>query len=146
MKSSCIRPALLLAVGLSLLGFSTSLVRAQGVPGEDPVILTKRVSTLQLPDNNRPKSTPMDNPEMPASLRAKVARFEAKANSDSTSGFSTDKDATRETSSDGFRKTCIQEVGSTSSPGSSSGHNPANSAAGNQQIVVLKGDLVNICK
>jgi hypothetical protein len=142
-QSSRIRPALLLALGLGLSGFSAGLVKAQGVPGEDPVILTKRVSTVQLPDSNRPKSTPLDNPEMPASLRAKVARFEAKANSDSTSGFSTDKDATRETSSDGFKKTCIQEVGSTSSP---SGPNPANSPAGNQQIVVLKGDLVNICK
>ncbi len=140
MKASLNRLALMLALGSGLLGFSAGLVRAQSVPGEDPVILTKRVSPLQMPDSNRPKSTPLDNPEMPASLRAKVARFEAKANSDSTSGFSTDKDATRETSSDGFKKTCIQEVGSTTSPG---GQNPA---AGNQQIVVLKGDLVNICK
>lgn len=129
---------------LTVAGFSGGPVWSQSAPGEDPVILTKRVSTLQLPDGGQVKSKPMDNPEMPASLRAKVARFEAQANSDSVSSFSTDKDVTRETSSDGFKKTCIQEVGSNTASSSGQGLRPGQ--ANNQQIVVLRGDLVNICK
>jgi hypothetical protein len=82
---------------------------------------------------------------MPAWMKAKVARYEAKANSDQNSGISTDEDAVRSASSDGFRKTCIQEVGSATSTALPAGGRQA-LAGSNQQIVVLKGDLVNICK
>ncbi len=145
MKTSPRMFEILMSFGFSsLLILASNPAAAQSAPGEDPVILTKRVSTLQLPDAGQAKSKPMDNPEMPASLRAKVARFEAQANADSVSSFSTDKDVTRETSSDGFKKTCIQEVGSNTGSGGGQGLRPGQT--NNQQIVVLRGDLVNICK
>ena len=144
MKTSLRRHEVLLVLGLLSVGiFSSELVLAQIRPGEDPVTLTKRVSTMQLPDGGVVKSKPLDSAEMPASLRAKVARFEAKSKSGETSGFSSDKDVTRKSSSDGFKKTCIQDVGSNTATTSQPGR-PGQ--ANNQQIVVLRGDLVNICK
>ena len=118
-------------------------VAAQNAPGEDPVILTKRIGLQMMLDGGAVKSKPLDNGEMPASMRAKVARYEAKANSGAVSGISTDADVTRETTSDGFQKTCIQEVGSTTT---TSGAGGRVIGGNNQQVVVLKGDLVNICK
>lgn len=118
-------------------------VSAQNAPGEDPVILTKRIGLQMQLDGGAAKSRPLDNSEMPASMRAKVARFEAKANSGVAPGISTEADVSRETTSDGFQKTCIQEVGSTTTTGGAGGRVIGGN---NQQVVVLKGDLVNICK
>ena len=119
---------------------------AQNAPGEDPVILTKRISVQMLPLGGARASSPLESAtNMPAWMKAKVARYEAKANSSQTNDITTDEDAVRSASSDGFKKTCIQEVGSATSSGLLAGGRqtlPGN----NQQIVVLKGDLVNICK
>lgn len=145
MKTLPRKNEVLLVLGLLIVGiFSSELVWAQVRPGEDPVILTKRVSIMQLPDGGVVKSRPLDSAEMPASLRAKVARFEAKSKSGETTGFSSDKDVTRETSSDGFKKTCIQDVGSNTATTPQQHGRPGQ--ANTQQIVVLRGDLVNICK
>ena len=145
MKTLFCRHEVLLALGfLGVCTFPTASVWAQTRPGEDPVILTKRVFTSQLPDGGAAKSRPLDSAEMPASLRAKVARFEAKSKSGVTNGISSDKDVTRETSSDGFKKTCIQDVGSNTAASPQQPGRPG--LANNQQIVVLRGDLVNICK
>lgn len=118
-------------------------VAAQNAPGEDPVILTKRIGLQMQLDGGAAKSKPLDNGEMPASMRAKVARFEAKANSGAAPGIYTDADVTRETTNDGFQKTCVQTVGSTSTAGGAGGRVIGGN---NQQVVVLKGDLVNVCK
>jgi hypothetical protein len=119
---------------------------AQNAPGEDPVILTKRIAVQMSPTGNARASSPLESVNsMPAWMKAKVARYEAKANSDQTKGISTDEDAIRSASSDGFKKTCIQEVGSTTVASAASGARQ-NGLSSNQQIVVLKGDLVNICK
>ena len=145
MKTLLRKHEVLVLLGLLGVGiFSSGMVCAQTRPGEDPVTLTKRVSTMQLPDGGVAKSKPLDSAEMPASLRAKVARFEAKSKSGETNGFSSDKDVTRETSSDGFKKTCIQDVGSNTAAGAKQPGRPGQ--ANNQQIVVLRGDLINICK
>lgn len=126
--------------------FLAGSVWAQNAPGEDPVILTKRISVQMAPIGAARASSPLESMNnMPAWMKAKVARYEAKANSDQTNGISTDEDATRSASSDGFKKTCIQEVGSTTAANPSPGTR-GNTLSSNQQIVVLKGDLVNICK
>ncbi|WP_341911405.1 hypothetical protein [Polaromonas sp. YR568] len=118
---------------------------AQNAPGEDPVILTKRIAVQMAPIGGARPSSPMESmTSLPAWMKAKVARYEAKANSDQTNGISTDADAVRSASSDGFKKTCIQEVGSTTTASSATGARQ-NGFSSNQQIVVLKGDLVNIC-
>ena len=116
---------------------------AQNAPGEDPVILTKRIGLQMQLDGGVARSKPLDNGEMPASMRAKVARYEAKANSGAAPGISTDADVVRETTSDGFQKTCVQAVGSTTT---AAGPGGKVINGNNQQVVVLKGDLVNICK
>ena len=115
---------------------------AQNAPGEDPVILTKRVAVQMLPIGGTRTSSPLNSQTgMPAWMQAKVARFEAKSNADQTGGILTDSDVTRTVTSDGFKKTCTQEVGSNTAqaPGKFGLNNT-------QQIVVLKGDLINICK
>lgn len=132
------------AFAASLLAGGAAL--AQNAPGEDPVILSKRVAVQMIPIGGARGSTPMDNvSDMPAWLKAKVARFEAKANSDQTGDLITENDIARSASSDGVKKTCIQEVGSNSA--ATSAQNGMRYGPGNaQQIVVLRGDLVNICK
>jgi hypothetical protein len=126
------------------LASSTVTAWAQNAPGEDPVILNKRVTVQMLPIGGARNSAPMQTvTDMPAWLKAKVARHEAKFNADQTEGMATDADVTRTATSDGLKKTCIQEVGSnTVTPASNGGRVGPN----NQQIVVLRGDLVNICR
>lgn len=145
MKTLPRRHEVLLALGfLGVCTFSPAGVWAQTRPGEDPVILTKRVFNAPLPDGGVVRSKPLDNAEMPASLRAKVARFEAKSKGGFTNGISTDENVKRETISDGFKKTCIQDVGSNTAASPQQPGRPG--LANNQQIVVLRGDLVNICR
>ena len=78
-------------------------------------------------------------------LRARVARYEAKAFSADTAGILTNNDVVTTANAEGMQKTCVQEVGSNSLSGSSAstlryGPNQA------PQVVVLRGDLVNICR
>lgn len=125
-----------------LLLFFVPSVWAQNVPGEDPVVLTKKIAVQMLPIGGARASAPM-NPQtaMPAWMQAKVARFEAKANSEQSDDILTNSDVVRTANTDGLKKTCIQEVGSNTAqaPGKFG-------LANTQQIVVLKGDLINICK
>ena len=122
----------------------TTSAYAQNAPGEDPVVLSKRIGVQMLPLGNARESTPMNlATELPASVKAKIARYEAKFNSDQITGISTDADVTQSATSDGLKKTCIQEVGSNTLPATPGG---AKIGPGNQQIVVLRGDLVNICR
>ena len=128
-------------IAVTFCGFSF----AQNPPGEDPVVLSKRIGVQMLPLGNARDSSQMSLPtELPASVKAKIARFEAKFNADQTTkGMSTDADVTQSATSDGLKKTCIQEVGSNTLPASAGG---SKVGPGNQQIVVLRGDLVNICR
>lgn len=118
---------------------------SQVAPGEDPVYLKEKVVVNMLPLNNTMRSTPLPtSPGIPAWMDARIARYEAKAYSLDTSGIYTDKDVKTTTIMDGIKKTCIQDVGSSIAATSNSvgkyGVMPQD------QIVVLKGDLVNICR
>ncbi len=121
-----------------------AVCHAQPAPGEDPVVLQGRVSFSMLPLNNAMKSTVM-MPEIqtPSWMQAKMARLQAKAYGADTSGILTDEDVLTSQSTIGLRRTCIQEVGSTVQSGMTSGrYGPQN----DPQVVVLRGDLVNICR
>lgn len=133
--------ASLLGLAAASLLFSLPAI-AQHAPGEDPVVLTQRVTVQMLPVGGARVSAAMNaQTGMPAWLQAKVARFEAKANAELSGSVMTDSDVIRSASSDGLKKTCIQEVGSNTADA------PGKFGFGNtQQVVVLKGDLVNICK
>lgn len=119
---------------------------AQTAPGEDPVQLIKRLEQLSLPGPLAPKSGNLDGRlDMPAWMKARIARYEARAFSAfADESLLTDNDVVTTASAQGLRKTCVQEVGSISS---SNGNALNRYGPGNQQqVVVLRGDLVNICK
>ena len=134
-----------LSVKLSFLLLTPMLANAQLAPGEDPVYLNQKVVVNMLPINNAVRSTPLENSsEIPAWMDARIAKFQAKAYSLDTTGIYTDSDVKTTTITDGFRKTCIQDVGSTIAAASNSAGKFG--AMPQDQIVVLKGDLVNICR
>ena len=112
-------------------------------PGEDPVVLTGPVKYISLPGGAAPKSSQLDrNPEMPAWMKARMARYEAKAFSATADDGTilTDNDVVTTATVQGLRKTCVQEIGSTS------GNNTSNILSNAPQVVVLRGDLINICR
>jgi hypothetical protein len=130
---------------LAIIALGTALAaNAQQVPGEDPVQLNAPVRHLSLPTGAAQKSGQLDaSRELPAWMKARVARYEAKSFSSSANDgtIMTDNDVVKSATSQGQGKTCVQEVGSNSSA--------ANSAGGKtlgDQIVVLRGDLINICR
>ena len=117
---------------------------AQPAPGEDPVVLQGRVSYNMLPLNNAMRSSAM-MPEIqtPSWLQGKIARLQAKAYGADATGVLTDEDVVTSQNTIGLRRTCIQDVGSAVQSGLSSGrYGPQN----DPQVVVLRGDLVNICR
>ena len=115
-------------------------------PGEDPVILTKKLTVQMQPTGAATPSSNLDgNTSMPAWLRARIARYEAKAFSEDTSGVLTNNDVVTTANAQGMQKTCVQEVGSnTVSSGTANTARYGTTAA--PQVEVLRGDLVNICK
>ena len=137
-------PTTLWVVGLLAM---PSVIWAQATPGEDPVVLGARVTYQAFPTAAPAKSGSLDPAaDLPAWLRAKVSRFEAQAYTDNPGGASTDSDIVTMTRSEGTRRTCVQEVGSSTTmmrPGSGSQVTPATT---NNQIVVLRGDMVNVCR
>ena len=134
-----------LTVKLSFLLLMPIFANAQLAPGEDPVYLNQKVVVNMLPINNAVRSTPFENSSgIPAWMDARIAKFQAKAYSIDTTGIYTDSDVKTTTITDGMRKTCIQDVGSTIAAASNSAGKFG--AMPQDQIVVLKGDLVNICR
>ena len=134
-----------LAVQLSFLLLTPIFANAQLAPGEDPVYLKEKVVVNMLPINNTMRSTPLQNSSgVPAWMDARIARFEAKAYSLDTTGIYTDSDVKITTITDGIKKTCIQDVGSSITAAANSAGKFG--AMPHDQIVVLKGDLVNICR
>lgn len=116
-------------------------------PGEDIIVLSKPVSYASTPLPDTSKSEHLNHViDMPAWMRARVSRFTAKAYSASADDGSiiTDNDVVTTTTSQGLRKTCVQEVGTTTTTSDSLGgrYGPGQK----DQVVVLRGDLVNVCR
>ena len=136
--------ALTLLVVLTLSGWTSG--SAQAAPGEDPLILSGPVQFVSAPGARFQASGNMDaSLQLPAWMKAKMTRYTAKAFSATADDGTiyTDNDVINTTESNGFKTTCIQEVGSVT----------GDAALGNRygpnqrdQVVVLRGDLVNICK
>jgi hypothetical protein len=124
--------------------FCQSGVFAQNAPGEDPITLLKQTKFDARPTAASPQSTGLDPLfGLPGWLHARVSRYEARAYSDVVGNVLTDNDVVTTASAQGLKKVCVQEVGSTASDTTGFGkYGPK----GAPQIVVLKGDLVNICK
>jgi len=127
-----------LGIGLWTLGLSLQAA-AQNAPGEDPVVINKKISPIMLPNGSAPRSGYINpSTDMPAWQKARIARYEAKAFSADPGDILTNKDVVSTATSDGFKTTCTQTIGSNLATTT-----PAGSPK--DQIVVLRGDLVNIC-
>jgi hypothetical protein len=113
-------------------------------PGEDPVVLTKPVDYLRLPTAKPAASAGLDTvSDIPVDVKAKIVRYEAKAMVGG-SGVSTDQDVVTTTTSSaaGMSRTCVQDLASNSNASAFNRYGPQTK----DQIVVLKGDLVNVCR
>ncbi|UCV01227.1 hypothetical protein [Acidovorax radicis] len=115
-------------------------------PGEDPVVLNKKLIIQMQPTGNAAPSGNIDGATgMPSWLRARVARYEAKAFSGDTTGIATNSDVVTTANAQGMQKTCVQEVGSNTLSSSSTSNVNRYGPQAAPQVVVLRGDLVNIC-
>ena len=134
-----------LSAVISIQCIFAGLCLAQGVPGEDPVELNHKIQRNMLPLNAPTPPSQASHVEIPAWMEAKLARFQAKAFSSDTTGILTDQNVVNTVAQDGLRKVCSQEIGSqtsNSNAGAFNRYGPKSEA----QIVVLRGDLVNICR
>lgn len=142
---------LLMATAICL---STPLCALAQAPGEDPIILNKEVKVQMLPlnQNRTTKQIEYDN-GIPAWQQAKLSRYTAKAFSADTSGIYTEKDVVNTVKTQGGKTVCAQSVGSAvaATPGAGTA-GAASAAAANarlgqtgDQVVVLRGDMVNVC-
>lgn len=113
---------------------------ALAAPGEDPVQINSRINYLQMPTGPRAGSTDIRHRTgMPEDVRAKMARYTAQAYSPNTTGILTEKDVVSSVKTNGMgTTTCVQTVQPTA-PGSGG-------AKGEDQVVVIRGDLINICR
>ena len=123
--------------------FCISTAKA-AAPGEDTILLPsfKPSSPSSGSGAAAPKGGLDPASPVPAWLRAKTARYTAQAYAEDTHGVNTDKDIVQNAQTNGMSKTCTQEVGSNTF---GSGTNQAGLKP-QQQVVVLRGDLINVCK
>jgi len=113
---------------------------ALAAPGEDPVHITGKVSYLQMPTAPRSISSGIVyKTGMPDDAKAKIAHYVAKSFSANTEGIQTEKDVVSSVQTNSMGGvTCVQTLQpSTPSPGA---------PMGEDQVVVIRGDLVNICR
>lgn len=111
------------------------------------MVLSQSVRHTMMPIPSGLQPAPAPYREMPAWMDAKLARFQAKAFSADTAGVLTDEDVISRTGQEGVRKVCSQEIASninslsnSASPFNRYGPKP------DAQVVVLRGNLVNICR
>ena len=137
---------LILVCFFGFAGLQISLqATAQNAPGTDPVRLETKVIIQGLPNGPAPRSGNIGPPaEIPHWQRAKIARYEAKAFSGNRGNILTEKDVVNTNTTDGFKTTCTQSIGSNTTP-SGSGITTGAGFKPKDQIVVLRGDLINIC-
>lgn len=124
-----------------------SLQLAHGAPGEDTIELKGPVKYVNMPTAPQQRSGGMDGPtDLPAWMRARMTRYVAKAygNSAEDGTIYTDSDVVTTVETEGFKKTCVQEVGSNTQAADALGTRYGPNTR--DQVVVLRGDLVNVCR
>jgi len=143
------------AVMHSLLG-SFVLFASQGAwtqnlpPGSDPIVLKGKVSYLALPSAPLAPSNNLDSVNgVPSWLQAKVTRFEAKAflaleGGDGT--VQTERDVVSRQTGNALQRTCTTEIASNTMAPAAVGPSGRYGPGGQDQIAVLRGDVVTICK
>ena len=136
------RTPCLLATALLGLVLGAPLANAQA-PGEDPVTISKPVSYLQLPTVRQQPSGDIHYTEtLPSDIAAKVGRYTAEAYAPTPgSNVKTERDVVQSVKTNGLYTTCNQSVASTTGAAASGSRTPNSQ----DQIVVLRGDMINIC-
>ncbi|QNP48897.1 hypothetical protein [Diaphorobacter aerolatus] len=134
---------LLMATAICLAAPVCALAQA---PGEDPIVLNKEVKVQMLPLNQNRTSNPIDYTNgIPAWQQAKLSRYTAKAFSADTTGIYTEKDVVQTVKTQGGKVTCAQSVGSTTAASATTGAAKGQVSPNGDQVVVLRGDMVNVC-
>ena len=123
----------------------TGMSLAQLAPGEDPMVINQKIQRNMVPMNTGMNAPQPAFQEIPAWMDAKLARFQAKAFAADTTGIWTDENVSTKYTQDGLRKVCTQDIGSNSVVNASNSFNRYGPKA-DAQVVVLRGDLVNICR
>ena len=120
-----------------LVGATTCALAA---PGEDPVHINGKVSYLQMPTAPRSLSSGIVyKTGMPDDAKAKIAHYVAKAYSANQGNVKTNEDVVSSVQTNSMGgTTCVQSVQPT--PAGAGG------LMGQDQVVVIRGDLVNICR
>lgn len=138
---------LLLLMPLLLLNLPS---QAQLAPGSDPIVLNTQIDYLALPTAPLLPSEQLNNAEeLPSWLQAKISRFEAKAFAKLEGGDGTvytEKDVVSRQTGNALNRTCTTEVASNTvapTAGPSGRYGPG---SGGDQIAVLRGDVITICK
>lgn len=135
-----LRTSILHALVPGALFLLCTVANAQNVPGEDPVQISSKVTYQMAPNPIVKKSTDINmRTGLSGADQAKITRYTAMAYAASPSVL-TDKDVISSVSTKGLYTTCVQSVGSTTAPASGGA-----SVLATQQVVVLRGDLVNVC-
>ena len=113
---------------------------ALAAPGEDPVHINGKVSYLQMPTAPRSLSSGIVyKTGMPDDAKAKIAQYVAKSYSADTGNVKTNKDVVSSVQTNSMGgNTCVQTLQPTTTAG--------RGAMGQDQVVVIRGDLVNICR
>lgn len=123
---------------------------AQLAPGSDPIVLGNQISYLALPTAPVQPSGQLDsNAEMPSWVQAKVSRYEAKAYAklDGGSGtIRTDNDVISVQRGNALERTCSTSVASNVGPAAAGPAGRYGPGTTGDQIAVLRGDVVTICK
>lgn len=116
-------------------------IAALAAPGEDPVTISGRVTYLQLPTAPVARSGNLEyRKDLPDDVAAKVSRYTAKAYTPNLGDIKTEKDVVQSVQTNGTQTICTQSIGSVSA---ASGQGVK--STDKDQVVVLRGDLINIC-
>ena len=108
-------------------------------PREDPVSITGKVQYLQVPTAPRTVSGSISfNRGVPDDMQAKIARYTAQAYSPNTGGILTENNVVQSVHTNGTQTTCTQSIVPT---GASNGVGGTG-----DQVVVLRGDVINVCR
>lgn len=122
-------------ISLAIWLLSAALSSAMAAPGEDPVVLQGKVNYLQLPAAAVATSASIvHRRDLPDNAKAKIARYMAKSFSADTTGIQTEKDVVSTVRTNGNKTTCTQTLAP-----------PPSSDPNSDQVVVIRGDLINIC-
>jgi hypothetical protein len=119
-------------------------------PGSDPIQLHGEVSYLAMPTASPARSKDIDrHTDIPSNIKAKISRFEAKSFAVLNGGdgtIQTGQDVISTSTGSALEKSCTQSVGSNTVTPTAGPSGRYGTGSAQDQIVVLRGDLVNICR